>query len=139
MGFIDDCGVAIPHEDELFFCDEFNRLAKPFGYHLNPYKTRILISTSGLSSLSAVEREYGMEVTVDVRKAIRLYSTEATKLEDIQTNMPRIIQQYDSTMVNDTGVEYQLVPHLHFHQSHHAVDWSVSKGSLHHLSHHCCL
>ena len=70
MGCIDDCGVVIPQKDVLLLSDEFNLPTKPLGYHLNPYKKRILISTSELSSLPEIEREYGMKVAADAHKAI---------------------------------------------------------------------
>ena len=38
-----------------------------------------------------------MEVVADLCKAIRFYSIEATKLEDIKTTMPHIIQQHVSS------------------------------------------
>ena len=101
MESIDDCGAAIPPEDVCFCFEAFNQLARPLGCYLNPYKMRFLISTIGLSSLLAIEREYELNMAADVRKAIRLCSTEATTLEDTKTNMLYIIQQYDTTMVND--------------------------------------
>ena len=55
MGYIDDVGAATPHEDVLFFFEEFNHLGPPFGLYLNPSKTRILILTSGECSLSKIE------------------------------------------------------------------------------------
>ena len=71
MGYIDDVGAATPHEDVLFFLEEFNRLGRPL--YLNPSKTRILISTSGECSLSKIEEEYGPDITADLRKAISLH------------------------------------------------------------------
>ena len=56
VGYIDDCRAAIPHKDMLFFFEEFNRLSKLLWYYLNPYRMRIIILMSKLSSLLATTR-----------------------------------------------------------------------------------
>ena len=66
MGYIDDGGGVILHVNVLFFFKEFNRLGQPLGLHLNPSQTRILISISGTSSLTNIEREYGSKIASDL-------------------------------------------------------------------------
>ena len=70
MGYIDDVGAATPHVNDLFFSKEFNRLGRPLGLYLNPSKTRILISKSGTSSLTSIEREYGSVIAGGLCKTI---------------------------------------------------------------------
>ena len=56
MGYIDDVGTATPHVHVIFFFEEFNRLGRPLVLYLNPSRTRILISTSGNSSLVSIKK-----------------------------------------------------------------------------------
>ena len=72
MGYVDDSGCAVPHEDVLFFMREFERLLGRI--RINLQKTRIMTSTNGESALGAIDLEYG-KVTVDrVKMAIETNS-----------------------------------------------------------------
>ena len=44
IGFVDNLGATVILEDVLFFIEKFDVLARPFGYLLNTFKTRIFTS-----------------------------------------------------------------------------------------------
>ena len=100
MGYMDDIGAATPHVKDIFFFEEFNRLGQPLGLHLNPSKTRILISKSGTSSLTSIEREYGSVVAGDLCKTIWLHLSDATPLSTIADDLPTIEGNYDASVVS---------------------------------------
>ena len=100
MGYIDNVGASPPHVDVLFPFEEFNHLGRPFGLYFNPSKTRILVSTSGECSLSGIKEYYGPEIEADLRKAISLYSTDATPLSTIAANLPKIERTYNASVVH---------------------------------------
>ena len=59
MGYIDDVRRTVtPHIDTLFFFEDSNCLGRPLVLHLNPFKTRIVISTSGNSPVVDIQQEY---------------------------------------------------------------------------------
>ena len=52
LAYVDDLNCVIPHEDALFFCKTFKRLATNIGLRLNEKKSTILTNTSGESILT---------------------------------------------------------------------------------------
>ena len=44
IAYVDDTSAVMPHEDIIFFIQEFERLATPIECRLNPNKTCILTS-----------------------------------------------------------------------------------------------
>ena len=56
IGYIDDVGKAASHVDVLFFFKGFNCLEQSLGIFRNQSKTRILVSTNGICSLTNIER-----------------------------------------------------------------------------------
>ena len=82
MAYADDTGANVTQQDVLFFLQEFQCLATPLGCHLNPTKTRIATSTSGESSLPAIERDYGYAVAGSVRHALATYSVSSSIAAD---------------------------------------------------------
>jgi hypothetical protein len=51
LGYVDDVSTCVPHVDLKFLCDNYASIGAPLGCFVNPMKTRILTSTSGLSPL----------------------------------------------------------------------------------------
>jgi hypothetical protein len=51
FAYMDDISATVPLEDISFFCTELERMGTPQGCFVNPFKTRILTSTSGTSIL----------------------------------------------------------------------------------------
>ena len=62
LAYIVNCGAAVYVADFLFFLEEFNRLGRPFGCHLNFNKTRIITSINGTSSILSIAWKYGTAV-----------------------------------------------------------------------------
>ena len=82
MAYVNITGANVPHQDVLFFLQEFQCLATPLGCHLNPAKTRIMTSTSGKSSLPAIKQDYGHAVADSVRQALATYSVSSSIAAD---------------------------------------------------------
>ena len=78
MAYVDDTDANVPHQDVLFFLQEFQCLVTPLGCHLNPTKMRIMTSTYGASSLPAIKRDYGYAVADSVRQALATYSVSSS-------------------------------------------------------------
>ena len=78
LGYIDDCGAAVYVADVLFFLEEFDRLGKPSGCHLNFDKTRIMTSTNGSSSIPSIRRKYGKAIADSVEKALDTFSISSS-------------------------------------------------------------
>ena len=53
--YVENTGASAPHQDVLFFLQEFQCLTTPLGCHLNPNKTCVMTLTSGTSSLLAIK------------------------------------------------------------------------------------
>jgi hypothetical protein len=56
LDYVDDISPCVPHEDLEFLCNHFNILGKPLGCFVNPMKTCILTSTSGLSPINTLSQ-----------------------------------------------------------------------------------
>ncbi len=54
LGYVSNVSACVPHEDLEFLCDHFSNLGKPLGCFVNPMKTPILTSTSGLSPINTL-------------------------------------------------------------------------------------
>jgi hypothetical protein len=57
LGCVDDVSACIPLVDLKFLCDNFASIGAPLGCFVNPMKTPILTSTSGLSPLPNMSRD----------------------------------------------------------------------------------
>ena len=58
----------------MFFLEDFDRLGKPSGCHLNFDKNRIMASTNGSSSIPSITRKYGKVIADSVEKALNTLS-----------------------------------------------------------------
>jgi hypothetical protein len=67
---MDNTGTNVPHQNILFFLQEFQFLATPLKCHLSPNKTCIMTSTSGTLSLLAIKRDYGAAMADTICQAL---------------------------------------------------------------------
>jgi hypothetical protein len=87
LGYVDDVSACVPHEDLEFLCDHFNNLGKPLRCFVNPMKTRILTSTSGLSPINTLSQ---LELTLasSISNTIAKYSLQPNKSDPSAPPIP---------------------------------------------------
>jgi hypothetical protein len=75
LGFINNISTCTPLDDLQFLCKQFDELSSPLGDFANPMKTRIITSTSGTSSLTAI-RLTNPTLATSIKHTISTYSTK---------------------------------------------------------------
>jgi len=80
LGYVDDVSACVPLEDLQFLCDKFNCIGTPLGCFVNPMKTRILTSTSGLSPLPAITT-LNPSLAASIQYTINKYSTKPNNID----------------------------------------------------------
>jgi len=62
LAYVDDLNAVVPHEDCLFFCTQFKKLANALGLRLNNEKSKILTSITGTSPIQHIPKHIQTEV-----------------------------------------------------------------------------
>ena len=57
LAFVDDLNAVVPHEDVLFYCDTFKKLANDLGLRIREDKSIILTSTNNTSPMKHLPKE----------------------------------------------------------------------------------
>jgi hypothetical protein len=75
LGYVDNVSACVPLEDLQFLCDNFASIGTPLGCFVNPMKTRILTSTSGLSPIPTLSLT-DPQLASSISATIAQYSTK---------------------------------------------------------------
>ncbi len=78
LGYVDDISACVPLVDLKFLCDNFASISAPLGCFVNPIKTCILTSTSGLSALPNIHL-LNPSLATCIQDTIAHYSTKPNK------------------------------------------------------------
>jgi hypothetical protein len=87
LGYVDNVSTYNPHEDLEFICNHFNNLGKPLGCFVNPMKTRILTSTSGLSPINTLSQLEPI-LASSISNTIAKYSLQPNKSDPSAPPIP---------------------------------------------------
>jgi hypothetical protein len=94
LGYVDDVSACVPLVDLKFLCDNFASIGAPLSCFVNPMKTRILTSTSGLSPLPDIHLLNPSRATC-ICNTIAHYSSKSNNNDILGPVMPMEISILD--------------------------------------------